>query len=181
MAKLELAKIGNPVLRKKLEQVDPGILSDRKFRKLLKDMADTMRAAEGVGLAANQVGKDLAVAVIECKSNVRYPEEDTIPLEFYLNPVIIDYSEEKINGWEGCLSIPGYRGLVARSASVTFEAVDSSGESVRRTVSGFWARVLQHEVDHLNGLFYMDRMADLQNWVHLDEFNKAFETRVHDE
>jgi peptide deformylase len=181
MAKMEITKIGNPVLRKKLQAVDPGILGDARFRKFMQNMIDTMHAAEGVGLAANQVGLDLQLMVIECKSNPRYPDEENIPLQFWLNPRIMDYSEEKEESWEGCLSIPGYRGIVPRSREIVFEGVNESGEKIRRTVGGFYARILQHEVDHLNGLFYLDRMPDLKNWMHLDEYNKAYEVKVRDE
>jgi len=97
---------------------------------------------------------------------------DNFPLEVFINPKIVKYSKEKENDWEGCLSIPGYRGLVPRSKEIMFEALTIEGKRVRETVSGFHARVLQHEVDHINGFFYLDRMKDLKNWLHLDEFNR---------
>lgn len=139
-----------------------------------------MHQAEGVGLAANQVGERLQVIVLECESNARYPEKGGIPLQIYLNPRIVKYSREKEEDWEGCLSIPGYRGLVPRAKEVTFEAWNEKEEKVRRSVHGFLARIIQHEVDHLNGFFYVDRMPDLKKWLHLDEFNRILKAAVKD-
>ena len=133
-----------------------------------------MRHKGGVGLAANQVGRSLAAFVLECESNRRYPDAGRIPLALYINPKIVECSQRREEDWEGCLSIPGYRGRVPRAREVTFEALNERGELVRKAVSGFQARIIQHEIDHLNGLFYVDRMPDLRTWTHLEEFNRFF-------
>ncbi len=117
---------------------------------------------------------------MECDSNKRYPKVNSVLLQTYLNARIVKYSKRMENGWEGCLSIPGFRGVVPRSEWVTFEAVTPEGKKIRKTVHGFEARIVQHEIDHLNGLFYVDRMSDLKTWTHLDEFNRRFKSNVKD-
>lgn len=178
MAVLPITKIGNPVLRKVLEAVSKPALREPKFQAFLKDMVETMHAAEGVGLAANQVDRDLRAIVLECKANRRYPDSEDVPLQIYLNPKIVKYSGEEEEDWEGCLSIPGYRGVVPRAKEVTFEALTQDGKIVRRTVEGFHARIIQHEVDHINGFFYVDRMPDLRSWLHVEEMNKKFGLKI---
>ena len=143
-------------------------------------MVQMMHKAHGVGLAANQVGVNERVLVMECDSNKRYPKVDSVALQTYLNARIVKYSKKLEKGWEGCLSIPGYRGIVPRSKSVTFEAVTPDGKKIHKTIHGFEARIMQHEVDHLNGFFYVDRMPDLKSWTHLDEFNQHFKTKIKD-
>ncbi len=143
-------------------------------------MVRAMHRMNGVGLAANQAGLNHRVVVLECRSNPRYPRANDFPLEVWINPKIVKYSKEKEAGWEGCLSIPGYRGLVPRAQWVTFEALTPKGEKVRRTVKGFHARVIQHEVDHVNGFFYIDRMKNLHSWLHLDEFNRMLKFHIKD-
>lgn len=135
-------------------------------------MIKTMRLAQGVGLAANQVAVSCRAVVLECRANQRYPHAEDFPLQIFINPRILRYSKEKIFDWEGCLSIPGYRGLVPRSKKVTFEALSPEGKRVVQTVEGFHARVIQHEVDHISGKFYIDRMPDLMSWTHLEEWQR---------
>jgi peptide deformylase len=167
---LPIVKIGNAVLRKKCGLVSLDWIQDPRSKDFLQQMIQTMHAAEGVGLAANQVARSVQAIVLECKiSNSRYPDRESVPLQIYLNPKIVHYSKEKEEDWEGCLSIPGYRGKVPRSSEVTFEALTPSGELITKTVTGFHARIIQHEVDHINGLFYVDQMKDLSTWGHLDE------------
>ncbi len=143
-------------------------------------MTVTMRLAQGVGIAANQVGVGSKIFVMECRGNRRYPQVGSFPLQAYLNPKIIRYSKAKISGWEGCLSIPGFRGKVSRSRQVTLEALTADGRRIRKIFHGFEARVVQHEVDHLNGFFYIDRMDHFKSWTHLEEFNKKFKYAVKD-
>ena len=143
-------------------------------------MVKTMHQAQGVGLAANQVGSDWQVFVLECRFNPRYPGAQDIPLGIYLNPRILKSSKDQEMDWEGCLSIPGYRGLVRRAKEVTFEALTPEGKKVKETVKGFHARVIQHEVDHLCGFFYVDRMPDLKQWFHLEEFSRQKEVEIED-
>lgn len=178
MPVFDIVKIGNPVLRKKCQCVKLAQLKTEKFHRFLDSMVKTMRAAGGVGLAANQTAIQSQVIVLECQNNQRYPKAQEFSLEIFINPRILKYSKEKVLGWEGCLSIPGYRGKVPRSKKVTFQAITPEGKKVVKTVQGFHARVIQHEVDHIEGKFYIDRMTDFSSWMHLDEFNKKFHTRI---
>jgi peptide deformylase len=178
--KLKLVSIGHPVLRTKIKNVQTTKRKTKSFKTFLKAMVQMMHKAHGVGLAANQVGVNERVLVMECDSNKRYPKVDSVALQTYLNARIVKYSKKLEKGWEGCLSIPGYRGIVPRSKSVTFEAMTPDGKKVRKTIHGFEARIMQHEVDHLNGFFYVDRMPDLKGWTHLDEFNQHFKTKIKD-
>ncbi len=177
---LKLTKIGNPLLRRKIADVPKGRMGKKTLLSFIKDMVLTMRRAQGVGLAANQVGQNRRVFVMECHGSKRYPQVASFPLRAYVNARIVEYSKEKERGWEGCLSIPGYRGLVPRSRRVTLEAQTPGGLKIRKTFRGFEARVVQHEVDHLNGFFYMDRMGGLKDWTHLEEFNRHFKARIRD-
>lgn len=167
---LPIVKIGHPVLRKKTEAISLSQIKDIRFQTFLRQMVETMHEAQGVGLAANQVGRGINTLVLECDhENERYPDRDSVPLQMWMNARIVKYSKRVTEDWEGCLSIPGYRGLVPRAEEVTFEAVNEKGENLTQTVSGFHARIIQHEVDHLNGLFYVDRMKDLKSWTHVEE------------
>ncbi len=165
-----IVKIGRPVLRKLTRDLSPKEAVSSKVGAFVAKMLETMRLAQGVGLAANQVGDNRRILVMECKGNKRYPNRPRFPLQAYLNARIVKYSKKAVEDWEGCLSIPGYRGMVPRSESVTFEALTLGGVKVRKTLGGFEARVLQHEVDHLNGNFYIDRMPHFHHFYHLEEF-----------
>ncbi len=173
MAQLALVKIGRPVLREKTKLLTPADLARPEIQHLVKDMIETMRKADGVGLAANQVDRGLRLCVMECPQNSpRYPGSLEFPLEVWVNPQIVERSKETETDWEGCLSIPGYRGLVPRSRWVVFEALTPEGRRVRQKLEGFYARVMQHETDHLDGFFYVDRMKDLKTWTHLEEIRE---------
>ncbi|HET9869622.1 MAG TPA: peptide deformylase, partial [bacterium] len=148
---LPLVKIGDPLLRRRSPAPRPG---SPMLAKIVRDMTATMRKADGVGLAANQVGLPLHLFVMESRGNRRYPKAASFPLQCYLGARIVRRSAKKVKGWEGCLSIPGYRGLVPRHEWLIFTALTPQGQRVTRTVRGFEARVVQHEVDHLNGFFY---------------------------
>jgi peptide deformylase len=176
--KWNIVKIGNPLLRRKTRPVPRSRVP--ALRNFLGHMASLMRRASGVGLAANQAGRGLQAMVMECRGNKRYPRAGAFPLQAYLNPRILRYSKVKTADWEGCLSVPGFRGIVKRSNEVVLEAMTPEGRKIRRVFRGFEARVVQHEVDHLNGLFYLDRMEDLRSWTHIEEFNKRFKHRVRD-
>ncbi|HVM32387.1 MAG TPA: peptide deformylase [bacterium] len=175
---LPIVKIGTPLLRRKTAAVPSALAGSKGLKKLLGKMAATMRHADGVGLAANQVGVNLRLFAMESQKNRRYPKAPAFPLRFYLNAKIVKASKKKVRGWEGCLSIPGYRGLVPRHEWLTFTALTPEGARVRRTVRGFEARVIQHEIDHLNGFFYMDRMKGLRDWFHLDLWDARFRPKV---
>jgi peptide deformylase len=135
-------------------------------------MIDTMREEDGVGLAAPQVNRSQQIVVLEYENNERYPDESSIPLTVLVNPVLSDYGEEKVLGWESCLSLVDFRGLVPRSISVTLKAYDRDGDRIEKRANGFEAVVLQHEIDHLNGKVFLDRMEDLTKLAYQEEFEE---------
>jgi peptide deformylase len=161
MAILKVAQLGHPVLRAKARPVDAEDLRDPAFQRLIDDMIETMREYDGVGLAAPQVHVSKRLAVIESHRNPRYPDAPEFPLSVLVNPVLTPLTDEPFEWWEGCLSIPGLRGLVRRPARVRVEALDREGRPFAREVEGFTATVHQHEVDHLDGVVFLDRMQDL--------------------
>lgn len=132
-----------------------------ELKALLTDMIDTMRHLNGAGLAAPQIGVDLQMVIFELTRNPRYPEAEAVPFTVLLNPVLTPIGEVMEEGWEGCLSVPGLRGLVPRYTQLHYRGHDLDGYPVERTVDGFHARVVQHETDHLQGLLYPMRMNDL--------------------
>ena len=128
---------------------------------LVADMFDTMEAANGAGLAAPQIGVDLQLVIFGFSHNERYPEAPPVPRTVLLNPVITALPGDVVDGWEGCLSVPGLRGLVPRPTRIRYSGVDVQGRPIEREVEGFHARVVQHECDHLIGRLYPTRMSDL--------------------
>ncbi len=128
---------------------------------LLNDMRDTMRHLNGAGLAAPQIGVGLRVVIFGMEHNPRYPEVDPVPYTVLINPELTPLGEDLEEGWEGCLSIPGMRGLVPRYRQLRYTGVDAAANPIDRIVSGFHARVVQHEVDHLDGILYPRRIRDL--------------------
>jgi peptide deformylase len=165
----EIVKMGNPVLAVRAAPVDadssPGLVE------LLPDMVETMRAAGGVGLAAPQVGVSLRVIIFEVPGARASGAEDDGPLELQalINPEIEPLGPELELGWEGCLSIPGLRGEVPRLARIRYTGLDGEGNRISRDASGFHARVIQHEVDHLDGILYPERMTDMRRLGYVDE------------
>lgn len=131
---------------------------------LIADMDDTMKALDGAGLAAPQIGVGLQVAVFGVDVNPRYPEAEPVPFTVLINPVLTPVGTEMEEGWEGCLSVPGMRGLVPRYSRLRYQGRDPYGRTIDRTVSGFHARVVQHECDHLAGILYPMRIRDLRNF-----------------
>ena len=174
---LPIVKIGFPALRQVCNRVTETMLRDNDFSRFLKALVKTMRRAHGVGLAANQVGVGLQAIVLECRTSRRYPDAPSFGLQSYVNPRIVSVSRKKVVDWEGCLSIPGYRGLVPRHEWIVVTATTPSGRAVRKRVRGFEARVFQHEIDHINGRFYVDRMPNLQTWLHEDEMKRLAASR----
>ncbi len=170
MAVLPIVRLGDPVLRTSAEPVDPERLGTRKLQKLIDDMVATMRDADGVGLAAPQVGVGLQLFVYEV-ADVEVPEA-AIPLTVVVNPMVEPEGHEVVYDWEGCLSIPDLRGLVPRQPAVRLRALDRSGQPIDRRVEGFEARVVQHEFDHLNGVLFLDRMRDLRSLAFYEEWER---------
>lgn len=131
---------------------------------LLTDMHDTMEALNGAGLAAPQIGVSLQVVIFGVSRNPRYPQAEPVPYTVLINPTLEPLSDEMEEGWEGCLSVPGMRGLVPRYVRLRYRGYDQYGQPIDRSVEGFHARVVQHEVDHLNGILYPMRIRDLRNF-----------------
>jgi len=131
---------------------------------LIRDMEDTMRALDGAGLAAPQIGVGLQVAIFGVERNPRYPDAEPVPHTVLINPVLTPVGDEVAEDWEGCLSVPGMRGLVPRYRRLRYEGRDQYGQPIDRTVSDFHARVVQHECDHLSGILYPMRIRDLRDF-----------------
>jgi peptide deformylase len=172
MAIFKIAKLGNPVLRQVAKPVDLNDLAGSTMQTFINDMIETMHHEGGVGLAAPQVNRSIQIVVLEYIENERYPDEISIPLTVLVNPVLSDYSQETKEGWESCLSLVDFRGLVPRSTTVTLNAYNQQGNKIQKTVSDFEAVVLQHELDHLKGFVFLDRMKDLTQLSYQEEFEE---------
>lgn len=154
--------MGDPRLLRQAEPVTQFGTPD--LNALIEDMFDTMRAADGAGLAAPQIGVNLQLVIFGFKKNARYADAPPVPETVLINPVLMLLSDQFDEAWEGCLSVPGLRGLVPRWTSLRYEGFDQYGNSMCRDVSGFHARVVQHECDHLAGILYPMRMKDLSRF-----------------
>jgi peptide deformylase len=172
MAILKVARLGHPVLRVKAHPVPVEQIRSAPVQRLIDDMIETMHEYDGAGLAGNQVHQPVQIAVIEVESNPRYPDAISIPLTVIVNPVVTPLTDEMEDGWEGCLSVPDMRGLVPRYTAVRLEYHDREGKRQEVDAKDFFARVIQHETDHLNGIVYIDRMRDLRTLSHIAEWNK---------
>ncbi len=140
-----------------------------ELRELVQDMQDTMAAMNGAGIAAPQIGVQLQVVIFGMGANPRYPDAESVPYTVLCNPVITPLDDREEEGWEGCLSVPGMRGIVPRHARVRYTGCDLSGNPIDRTVDGFHARVVQHECDHLWGILYPMRIRDLSRFGFTEE------------
>lgn len=172
MAILKVARLGHPVLREVAQPVPEAEIRSPGIQRLIDDMVETMREYNGAGLAAPQVHTLLQIAVIEVQRNERYPDAPDIPLTVLVNPVVTPLTEETEDGWEGCLSVPDMRGVVPRFTSVRLQYHDRDGRPTELTAKEFFARVVQHETDHLHGIVYVDRMRDLSTLTHIAEWKK---------
>ena len=159
----EILRMGDPRLLSIAKPVDH--FDTPELHALIADMFDTMHAANGAGLAAPQIGVDLQVVIFGFEQNERYPEAPAVPQTVLINPVIHPLSHDMEEGWEGCLSVPGLRGLVERPAHIRYRGFDHEGHAIDRVAKGFHARVVQHECDHLDGLLYPQRMGDLKHLI----------------
>jgi peptide deformylase len=160
MAIKPVLRMGDPVLLQVAKPVDR--FDTPELHALIQDMHDTMESLNGAGLAAPQIGVSLQVVIFGFEKNQRYPDADEVPFTVLLNPQLTPLSDEIEDGWEGCLSVPGMRGMVPRFAHLRYQGVDQYGTAIDRTVSGFHARVVQHECDHLQGILYPMRIKDFR-------------------
>jgi peptide deformylase len=162
MAVREILKMGDA----RLLRVAPPVLAfdTPELHALIADMFDTMEAAQGAGLAAPQIGVDLQLVIFGFSHNERYPEAPAVPRTVLINPTITALSDEEETGWEGCLSVPGLRGVVPRWARIRYSGFDPLGHAIEREAEGFHARVVQHECDHLIGRLYPTRMRDFSQF-----------------
>jgi len=177
MRVLPRRKFGDPILRKKAKTVSKEISNSVEFQTLIKEMFYTMRRCQGVGLAAPQVGESLQLAVIDISSDdVRANVRDTGKLVL-INPKISNPSEQVTQSWEGCLSFPGVMGRVPRHKKITLTWQDEKGDKHKQEFVGFAAIVIQHEVDHLNGILFVDRMKDMKTLMVVDEFYKLMDAK----
>lgn len=158
----EILKMGDPRLLRQAEPVKE--FDTPELHGLIADMFDTMRAANGAGLAAPQIGVNLQLVIFGFKQNPRYPEAPEVPETVLINPVLKPLSEEMEEGWEGCLSVPGMRGVVPRWSRLHYEGFDQYGKTISRDADGFHARVVQHECDHLAGMLYPMRIKDFSRF-----------------
>jgi peptide deformylase len=159
--------MGDPRLLQRAEPVDQ--FDTPELHALLEDMRDTMHAMDGAGLAAPQIGVGQRVVIFGVDKNPRYPDAEEVPQTVLINPVITPLDNTIEEGWEGCLSVPGMRGLVPRQAKIHYRGRDEFGAIIDRTVSGFHARVVQHECDHLDGILYPMRIRDLTKFGFTEE------------
>jgi len=161
-----ILKMGDPRLLRRAAPVTA--FGTRELGELVADMFETMHAVNGAGLAAPQIGVDLRLVIFGFGSNNRYPEAPPVPETVLINPQLTPLGEQMEDGWEGCLSVPGMRGLVPRFARLHYEGFDQHGNLISREVDGFHARVVQHEVDHLDGILYPMRIKDLTQFGFID-------------
>ncbi len=160
MAIKPVLKMGDPVLLQQAKPVER--FNTPELHSLLQDMQDTMAALNGAGIAAPQIGVSLQVVIFGVGQNPRYPDAESVPFTVLINPALTPIGDDLEEGWEGCLSVPGMRGLVPRLKNLRYQGRDQFGAAIDRTVNGFHARVVQHEVDHLFGVLYPMRIRDLR-------------------
>ena len=159
MAVRDVLRMGHPVLREKAKPVEN--LGSAELKRLVEDMKETMAFKNGAGLAAPQIGVSQRVVIFGVESNPRYPDAEPVPFTVLVNPKLVMLTREVEEDWEGCLSVPGLRGVVPRYTKLRYTGFDENGNPIDRIAEGFHARVVQHECDHLDGILYPQRMTDL--------------------
>jgi peptide deformylase len=176
VSRRQIVEIGHPVLRERARELSTEELQSEPVQQLIEDMIETMRAAEGAGLAANQVGEALRVAVVEVRpGNPRYPYKPPVPLTVIVNPVIEPLDDEVVQINEGCLSVPNLRGEVPRHVSIRLRYLDRDGAEHEEVRRGLTAGTFQHELDHLDGVLFVDRVDDpstLSTWAEFERFGR---------
>ncbi len=172
----KIATIGHPVLRQRSREITREELASEATQRFIDDLIETMRDASGAGLAAPQVYEPIRIVAVEVKKNARYPYKPDIPLTVLVNPVIEALTDETFDNYEGCLSVPNLRGVVARATEVRLRAWDRHGNDVDTVVRGLSAGTFQHECDHLDGAVFLDRVKDthtLSTWTDFERFHMA--------
>ena len=169
--------MGNPVLRHKAGKLTPQEIKTPENQRLIDNMIETMREYDGVGLAGPQVHESKRIILIEVMENPGDPQTSEIPLSILINPVITPLTDEKIPGWEGCLSIPDIRGKVPRYTKIQVNALDRNGKVLNFKADGFYAVVIQHETDHLDGILFLDRVEDMSTLTYLTEYARYWVER----
>ena len=170
-----ILQIGNPALRQVADPVDVSQIQSDEIQALIDDLIETMRHANGAGLAATQIAVPLRICIIEVNKNPRYPYKPDIPLTVLINPKVTFLTEERVNVYEGCLSVPNMRGKVDRCPEIQIEGYDREGNNVSFISKGISAGTFQHELDHLDGLVFTDRMKDASSLTTIDEFAAHYE------
>ncbi|MBF2013740.1 MAG: peptide deformylase [Rivularia sp. T60_A2020_040] len=172
--KLSIIQLGNPILRQKAEFVNN--IEDKTIQKLIDDLLITVSEANGVGIAAPQVAVGYRIFIVASRPNLRYPHAPLMEPTAMINPRIVNYSDEIIKDWEGCLSVPGIRGLVPRYKTIEVEYTDRYGKLEKQELTDFVARIFQHEYDHMSGLVFLDRVESTFDIVTEQEYqNLIFE------
>lgn len=172
----EILHIGHPILRQPARELSTEELATVEIQQFIDDLIETMRHANGAGLAANQVGMPIAICAIEVKDNPRYPYKPNIPLTILVNPQLEPLDDETFDNYEGCLSVPNLRGLVPRYVHLRVRALDRHGGSIDTVIRGVTAGTYQHEVDHLLGRVFLDRVVDttsLCTWEQFEQHHRA--------
>jgi peptide deformylase len=167
---LPIIQLGDPILRQKATLVEN--VSDERIQKLIDDLTATVAQANGVGIAAPQVAESCRLFIVASRPNPRYPNAPSMEPTAMINPKIIAHSTEIVKGWEGCLSIPGIRGLVPRSQAIEVEYTDRNGKLQKQEFSDFVARIFQHEYDHLDGIVFLDKLESTLDIVTEQEYQK---------
>ena len=172
-----ILRMGHPELRRVAEPVAESEIGGARIASLVEDLWDTMAARGGVGLAATQIGEPSRVVVFGMEWSARYPNAPAIPRTVLLNPMIEPLDDEMENAWEGCLSVPGMRGLVPRQRRIRYRGLTPEGAPVDRDVADFHARLVQHECDHLDGILYPMRMTDMSRFGFEEELSEVLGTQ----
>jgi peptide deformylase len=174
MSLLKIAQIGHPVLRQTARALTIDEINSSSIQHFIDDMVESMRDANGAGLAANQVYNPIQICVLEVENNPRYPYKPRIPLEVLINPIITVLSDEQFENFEGCLSVPNIRGRVRRHAEIQMDYIDREGTPHQKTIRGITAGTYQHEVDHLQGKVFLDRVFDSSSLCTWQEFERHY-------
>lgn len=171
---LPVIKMGHPNLRKSALLISPDVIKQSDIQQLIDNLITTMRTEDGAGIAAPQVDVLQRIFVMEVDNNPRYPDKPSFPLLIAINPEIELLGENQVESWEGCLSIPNIRGRLLRWEKVKISAYDRDGQFYQKELSGFAAVVAQHELDHLNGILFIDRMEDMKTLCFREEFQRFY-------